>query len=131
MDDILIASRDSERADQVMRGLSKQFEIKDLGEAKYCLGIEIRQEGKHIRLSQAGYIREILNRFGMTDCKPSRTPLVVGSTLLKEDSAENKENIPYKELTGALMYVAMGTRPDIAHAVSVLCQFNDCYNESH
>ncbi|XP_071569781.1 uncharacterized protein [Temnothorax nylanderi] len=67
----------------------------------------------------------------MIDCKPSRTPLVVGSKLLKEDTTENRDNIPYRELTGALMYVATGTRPDIAHAVSVLCQFNDCYNESH
>ncbi|XP_071581750.1 uncharacterized protein [Temnothorax nylanderi] len=67
----------------------------------------------------------------MIDCKHSKTPLIVGSTLLKEDGTGNGGNIPYKELTGALMYVPMGTRPDIAHAVSVLCQFNDCYNKSH
>lgn len=131
VDDILIASKNSGRADQIKREFSRQFKIKDLGEAKYCLGIEIRQEKKQIRLSQASYIRKIMNRFGMIDCKPSRTPLVVGSKLLKEDITENREKIPYKELTGALMYVAMGTRPDIAHAVSVLCQFNNCHNESH
>lgn len=66
----------------------------------------------------------------MSDCKPTYTPLAVGSRLSKGESSFDVK-VPYRELTGAAIYLAVGMRPDIAHAVSVLCQFNDCFNESH
>ncbi|KMQ88628.1 retrovirus-related pol polyprotein from transposon tnt 1-94 [Lasius niger] len=130
VDDIIIASSNPGRVNMIKTELSRRFKIKDLGRAKYCLGFEIRQDGNKIKLSQTGYTREILNRFGMTDCKPTYTPLAVNSKLSKGEKSLDAE-VPYRELTGALMYLAMGTRPDIAHAVSVLCQFNDCFDKSH
>lgn len=66
----------------------------------------------------------------MSDCKPVYTPLAV-NTKLSGGKKEQDARIPYRELIGALMYLAMGTRPDITHAVSVLSQFNDCFDESH
>ena len=49
------------------------------------------------------------------------------------DDIERKclTNIPYCSLVGSLMYIALGTRPDIAFAVSKLSHFLDCYCEAH
>lgn len=66
----------------------------------------------------------------MENCKPVSTPLVAGCKLTKPAKTEDT-NVPYQEVVGALMYVAQGTRPDIAHAVSILGQFNSCYSNQH
>jgi hypothetical protein len=133
VDDILIISGNQERERQMKDVLSKTFRIKDFGLAKYCLGIQIEQNENEICLSQAGYIREILKRYRMEDCKPVLTPLAVGSKLSELHSEDDNEdtNFPFRELIGALMYVAVGTRPDISHAVSVLSQFSNCYHKKH
>jgi hypothetical protein len=133
VDDILIISGNQERERQIKDVLSKTFRIKDFGLAKYCLGIQIEQNENEICLSQAGYIREILKRYRMEDCKPVLTPLAVGSKLSELHSEDDNEdtNFPFRELIGELMYVAVGTRPDVSHAVSVLSQFSNCYRKKH
>ncbi|KAJ1525556.1 hypothetical protein ONE63_010361 [Megalurothrips usitatus] len=67
-------------------------------------------------------------KFNMEDCKAVATPLS-SSKLVKPLSCS--ENRPYQQLIGCLMYLTVATRPDLAHAVSVLSQFNTCYSEEH
>lgn len=64
----------------------------------------------------------------MAHCKESNTPLTHGfkPTI---GNVEADESIPYRELVGSLMYLALATRPDIAHAVSVLSQFNQQHDK--
>lgn len=131
VDDILIVSNSIEKERFIKSKLSQAFKIKDLGPAKYCLGIEIRQEEDKIYLSQSGYIRDILMKLGMQDSKPVSTPLASGTKLTLETQENDDDNHPFRELIGALMYLAVGTRPDIAYAVSALSQFNSCHNHSH
>lgn len=76
-----------------MKELAKIFAIKDLGDIRYCLRIEIHQTRERIRLSQAGYIRDILDRFGMTDCKPVRTPLETGLKLCQADDDSDERPV--------------------------------------
>lgn len=132
VDDILIASRDFARIKELKENLAKYFAIKDLGDVKYCLGIEVSRNREGTYLSQSGYIRDVLARFGMSDCKPVRTPLDPNVKLHDPDGS-NKENpdVPYRELIGSLMYLAQGTRPDIAFAVSALSQWCTSYNQIH
>ncbi|CAB0041973.1 unnamed protein product [Trichogramma brassicae] len=66
----------------------------------------------------------------MVDCKPVTTPLATG-TKLTPCKNHVSEAFPYRELIGALMYLSVGTRPDITHAVSYLSQFNLCYGKDH
>lgn len=69
----------------------------------------------------------------MSEANPVSTPMDVGTQLVKGEKTEDgsSSNLPYRELIGSLMYIAIGTRPDIAHSVSVLSQFNDCFDDSH
>ncbi|XP_046811979.1 secreted RxLR effector protein 161-like [Lucilia cuprina] len=72
----------------------------------------------------------------MEDCKPARTPFNTGIKLSKEMCATEEEKsefekIPYQNLVGSLMYLAVSTRPDIAHIVSVLSQYNTNYGKEH
>ena len=73
-------------------------------------------------MSQSRYIKELLKLFAMQDCNPVLTPLEVGVKLVKrnafsrrkDENHENPSPYPYRELIGALNYIAMTTRPDIA-----------------
>jgi len=85
--------------------------IRDLEPAKYCLGIEVLRNKEGIRLSQAGYIRDTLEKFGICDCKPAQTPLNTSAKLheLKDEDDISDLALPYRELLGSLMYLAQGT----------------------
>ena len=57
------------------RELTSEFEMKDLGLMHYFLGLEIWQRNDEIFLSQGKYTVDILQRFGMVDCKSINTPM--------------------------------------------------------
>ena len=106
--------------------------MKDLGEAQFILGIQIERDraNRILYLSQETYIKKVIERFGMSDCKPVSTPLEAGMKLSKLDSPESDEmvnemkKIPYQSAVGAIMYAMLGTRPDIAFAITALSQFS-------
>jgi len=133
VDDILIFYQNKRDLNNICEGLLQDFNIKDLGEARYCLGIEIARRDDQITISQSGYIRELLSRFGMNDCNPVYTPIEIGAKLDRTTDEHNgiHGTRPYQELIGALNYLAVATRPDISHIVSRLSQFNTCHNERH
>ena len=131
VDDILIASRNPARVNEIKSFLSSRFDVKDIGKVSYCLGIEVEQTLGKITLSQRGFVRRILERFGMTDCKPVGTPMALGGKLEEALNTIKTESFPYREIIGALMYLSVGTRPDIAHAVNYLSQFNNNHDDRH
>jgi len=132
VDDILICSQDKTKIKRFCHSLAREFEVKELGLARYCLGIEINRKEDIISLTQQKYTQEILERFHMESCNPVSTP---GETraramdTIKTQTNKDDENLtmPYRELVGALMYLAVATRPDIAYIASYLAQFNNCY----
>ena len=112
----MIASNDPKRVIKIKTGLSSEYQVKDLGNIKYCLGIEVEQKINQISIAQSGYIREVLQKFEMFDCKAVKSSLAAGTKLERETNAKgNDTRYHYHELIGALMYIAIGTHPDIAH----------------
>lgn len=112
--------------------LNQKFEMTDLGEVHYCLGIQItcdRSKGI-IEINQTKYIDDVLKRFNMEDCKPAVTPMQAGVKLSKSMSPTTQEQtalmeeIPYQSAVGSLMYAMLGTRPDISYAVGALSQYS-------
>jgi transposase InsO family protein len=131
VDDLLLACRSLSKLTAVKEQLSSLFSMKDMGEAQYILGLQITRDraNRTLSLSQAQYIETVIQRFRMEDSHPESTPCVVGLDLRKATSpmtAEEQEkmkNVPYAPAVGAIMYAMLGTRPDIAYAVSVVSQF--------
>jgi hypothetical protein len=80
VDDILLAANDKSLLHDVKRFLSESFEMKDLGDASYVIGIEIFRDRKKgiLGLSQKGYINKVLERFGMDKCSPGPVPIQKG-----------------------------------------------------
>ena len=80
VDDILLATNDIGLLHETKRFLSKNFEMKDLGDASFVLGIQIQRDHSQgiLGLSQKSYIEKVLKRFGMHDCKPGDTPVSKG-----------------------------------------------------
>ena len=80
VNDILLASNDISFLQETMKFLTKNFEMKDLGEASFVLGIKILRDRFQgiLRLSQESYIDKVLNRFGMKGSKLGDTPIAKG-----------------------------------------------------
>ena len=79
IDDMLIEARDKEEIRKVKSQLSAEFEMKDLGEAKKILCIEIMRDKKagSLYLSQRRYVEKVLRRFNMHNYKHVSTPLAL------------------------------------------------------
>ena len=80
VDDMLLATNDKGLLHKTKRFLSKQFDMKDLGDASFVLGIQIYRDRSRgiLSLSQKSNIDKVLKRFGMQDCKPCDTPVSKG-----------------------------------------------------
>lgn len=75
VDDIIVASSHQEAVSALLKDLSKDFALKDLGDLHYFLGIEVTKVNNGILLTQERYVNDLLCRVNMKDCKPVVTPL--------------------------------------------------------
>ena len=111
--------------------LSKNFEMKDLGDASFVLGIQIHRDRSRgiLGLSQRSYIDKVLKRFSMHECKSGDTPVDKGDKFSLNQcpkgilEIEEMQKIPYVSAVGSLMYAQVCTRPDIAYIVGVLGRY--------
>jgi hypothetical protein len=131
VEDMLMTSRDKVFIASVNTGIAEKFRIKELGRARFILGIEIDydMERRTLSICQQAYAEAIIKKFGQGNAKPSLTPLEPGVQLAKADETQTDEDKaimkskPFRSLIGSLMYLACGTRPDIAVAVAKLSRF--------
>ena len=93
-------------------------------------GMQIRYDKEHVFIHQQAYLHRVIRRFRMEDATPVATPADPHVHLMTPDIGETT-NMPFRQLIGSLMYLAVVSRPDIAYAVSVLSQFMQRFNESH
>ncbi|KAJ8709663.1 hypothetical protein PYW08_009667 [Mythimna loreyi] len=123
VDDLLLFTPNKTERDIIKNRLMQYLEMKDLGKATQCVGLNITKEKDKIMIDQEKYIKEVLDKFGMSDCKPCKTPIEVGQKFTQ--NADGKEiDYPYQQAIGCLLYIAQGTRPDISFAVNTLSRFN-------
>ena len=116
VDDVLIACNDKTEIDRFKVMLDDKFKLKDLGDLKYFLGLEVARSDKGIALCQRKYTLEVLNDTG---CKLAKTPMKQDLRLSKLEGEELKDPSSYKRLIGRLLYLTI-TRPDITFAVHKL-----------
>nr|XP_025883812.1 uncharacterized protein LOC112940244 [Solanum lycopersicum] len=142
MDDLLVTGNNQELINQVRKDMQEMFKVKDLGELKFFLGIEIARSHEGIVLCQRKYALELISEAGLSGAKPANTPLetnlkltsVVYDKAIQHEAAtgddELKDPAMYQRLVGRLLYLTM-TRPDIAFVVQVLSQYMHCPKKSH
>ena len=70
---MIVTGNDSKERKTLQEHLAREFKMKDLGELKYFLGIEVSRSKKGIFLSQIKYALDLLNETGMTTCSPTNT----------------------------------------------------------
>ncbi|RVW26631.1 Retrovirus-related Pol polyprotein from transposon RE1 [Vitis vinifera] len=117
VDDIILSGNDMEELQNLKKYLSEEFEVKDLGNLKYFLGMEVARSRKGIVVSQRKYILDLLKETGMLGCKPIDTPMDSQKKLGIEKESTPVDRGRYQRLVGRLIYLSH-TRPDIGFAVS-------------
>lgn len=126
VDDTLIIHVVPEAGNEIKHLLQAKYKMSDLGIARRFLGIQIEQAATGITLSQADYLKKILNRFGMEKAHGSASPMDV-NVRLDNPTCEDRQVTDvkgYLAIVGSLMYAALGTRPDIAFCVTALSRYN-------
>ena len=119
--------------------LKKEFEMKDIGKTKFCIGLQIEHFPNGVLVHQSTYIKKILKRFNMDKAHPLSSPMVVRSLDVKNDPFRPCENgeellgpeVPYLSVIGALMYLANCTIPDIAFSVNLLARYSSAPTRRH
>lgn len=125
VDDLVLGCMDKSVAAKIIEQLKRKLDISSLGELKYFLGMEIeRIDGKY-SISLRGYIEKLAARFGMSEAKPAKTPMDEGFLKLQNGEKLEDESL-YRSLVGALLYVAVHARPDIAISASILGRRVSC-----
>ena len=116
---MIITGNNEEESRNLKEKLIKEFEMKDLGNLKYFLGIEVFRSKRGIFINQKKYILDLLAEVGMIDCKPAETPIVTNHRLQKPPGEDSTDKEKYQKLVGKLIYLSH-TRPDISYAVGVV-----------
>ena len=134
VDDILIFGRSLSTVTALKKSLSARYSMVDLGEAKQYLGMHnVRYcDARTIYLNQTRYITKILERLGMQDCKGIFTPMEAAALPpCPTHPAEAIKRTDYQSKVGNVMYAMLGTRPNLAFAVSALSKYNSCPITAH
>ena len=144
VDDIVVAfdRKDGAEWAQLKAAFMEKYRSKDLGDAALVLGMRIRRDRsrRRLQLDQQTYVEKILAQHNMQQCKSVATPECSSVSLTLADCPSEAEahrdehvqrRLHYERLVGALLYAAMCTRPDIAHAVNQLSRFLKAPGEKH
>ncbi|KAL0560594.1 hypothetical protein IC582_001003 [Cucumis melo] len=128
VDDILLIGNDVGYFTDIKKWLAMQFEMKDLGNAQYVLGIQIVRNRKNrtLVMYQASYIDKMLFRYKIQNSKKGLLPYRYGIHLSKEQcpktpqEVENMIKFSYASAIESLMYAMLCTRPDICFSVGMI-----------
>lgn len=122
VDDVILTSNSMDEIYSVKQFLHKFFQIKDLGDLKYFLGLEVSRSKLGIYLCQRKYALDILFNTSMLASKLASTSMIKDSKLLYDSKATPYDPTTYRCLIGKLLYLPI-TRPNIAFVVQQLSQF--------
>lgn len=123
VDDILITAANSEEIDRIKNLLHDKYKMTDTGLARQFLGIDISQSNSGIRIHQRRFIYSVLRRFGMEGCNGAWVPLEARPSI-QFDPLPATDQRTYQSLVGSIMYIMLGTRPDLAYSISALSKFS-------
>src|SRR5258708_3106201 len=129
--DDCVAIGSGKRLDALAESVNAKYGITGLGEVRWVLGMLMERDrsARTISISQEAFVDSILARFNFTNATIVATPLAPGTHLSVNDCPTSQDEIaematcPYRELVGALTWLALCTHPDVAFAASTLARF--------
>ena len=132
VDDLMLLTSHKPLMLEVKEELKKRFDMKDLGPINFFLGMQISRDRPRrlLDISQHRYINDILDRFGLSESRPVSTPIQPHLQLAKLDAPVTQVK-DYQARIGSLMYLMLGTRPDLAFSVGALSQFSTAPGPDH
>ncbi len=134
VDDIVIACADLTILTEIKKRFCERFDMSDMGELEHFLNVRVTRTKNYIQLDQSTYAEKILTKYAAflgPSNKVRKSPLPVDAMdrincTDSENSSQEEEgvdNYPYRSLLGAMLYLSMNTRPDIAYAVGLLSRY--------
>ena len=105
--------------------------MKDIGVLSNFLGMEFSFTQDCIFMTQTKYCLKILDKFNMSDCKPKSLPCDASINTMTKDSEELDDPRLYREIIGSLIYIMVGTRPDLCYVVTKLSQYISKPTKAH
>jgi len=121
IDDTLFCGPNKAVVDAIKAQFMCKWECQDLGEPKEFLRMRITRKGRAIHLDQCAYLQKVIERCGMLNAKSASTPLPAGYYAAKNTEPVDVELCSrFQTVIGSLLYLMLGTRPDIAFAVTHL-----------
>jgi len=128
VDDIVYTSSSGDLIHQFKAEMKRTFDMSDLGELSFFLGLKVKQLTDGIHVRQKSYIEALLQKLNMKNCKYAQTPMSVNTQAVEEEGLCDPKL--YQSLIGKLIYLTH-SRPDICFSVSYLSRFMSCPLNSH
>ena len=130
VDDIIFGCTNKRYSDEFGQMMQEQYQMSMMGELKFFLGLQIRQQRNDIFISQEKYLKDCLKKFGMQDCKGFTTPMPAKHHLGPDDNGKEFDQKVYRSMIGSLLYLC-ASRPDIMLSVCMCARFQAAPMESH
>jgi hypothetical protein len=130
VDDIIFGSTNKSTCEEFSRIMVQKFKMSMMGELRYFLGFQIKQLQDGTFISQTKYIQDILNKFGMKDAKPIKTPMGTNGHLDLDTRGKSVDQKVYRSMIGPLLYLC-ASRPDIMLSVCMCARFQADPKEVH
>ncbi|GJS21464.1 retrovirus-related pol polyprotein from transposon TNT 1-94 [Tanacetum coccineum] len=115
VDDIIFGSTCQDLCGDFSKIMHDEFEMSMMGELNFFLGLQIKQQ-EDIFFNQSKYIKEMLNKFGLEDSKPIKTPMSSDIKLTRDEDEESVDDTKYRDMIGSLLYLT-ASRQDIMFSV--------------
>ena len=140
VDDFLSISSTKEENENFKNQMRQVWTISDLGNVRFVVGIAVHWDrpNRTVTLSQTALIDKIVAQFGQRNASSCTVPMDAGLKLRRADykkmsraEIDDIKKLPYRSLVGCLLYLSIGTRPNITFAVQQLSQYLDCYSYAH
>jgi len=121
VDDALFCSPNKAVVDAIKAQFMRKWECRDLGEPNELLQMRITCKSRAIHLDQCAYLQKVIECCGMLNAKSTSTPLPAGYYAVKNTEPVDADLCShFQTVIGSLLYLMLGTRPDIAFAVTHL-----------
>ncbi|XP_072066650.1 uncharacterized protein [Arachis hypogaea] len=130
VDDLIVSGDDMAEISFIKQHLHLLFKIKDIGELKFFLALEVIRSKRGIMVNQKKYCLDLLKDYNLLNAKLVATPMDYTIKLTKNSENPLQSNTEYRKLIGKLIYLT-NTRTEIGYAVGRLSQYLDCPTNIH